>query len=96
MFINYFESGFNIADAIAEHLRIISNAPSSLEAANAQIQPKERTVRYWYEEWRENKFGSKDGLDRIEVYYTIYCSLSFSFKSTIKNKKRTRGGAVIF
>ena len=70
-FLEYFQSGSNITDAMKQHEISLNNTynikPSSLDIANAQKNPKYRTIKYWYENWRMDKYGPKSGPGTIEV-----------------------------
>lgn len=66
-FIQYFNDGLNIADSMKKHELDLHVDPTSLEIANGHINPKHRTVRHWYEEWRSDKFGPKSGPAVLEV-----------------------------
>lgn len=70
-FSQYFDLGSNLAETMKEHEKKLSTEhsiqPNSLEMANAQVNPKYRTAKYWYENWRLENFGPKSGTAAIEV-----------------------------
>lgn len=44
----------------------------SEELANASINPKYRTVRHWYDNWKLNNLGSPTALGILQVYFYYF------------------------
>ncbi|KAF0744067.1 zinc finger MYM-type protein 1-like, partial [Aphis craccivora] len=63
VFNGYFNSGLGISESIKIHEEKIElkYGINSTELANAHINSKYRTVRYWYDEWKEIHLGPLDG-----------------------------------
>lgn len=59
---------------ISESIRIheenieLKHGINSTELANAHINPKYRTVRYWYDEWKKLNLGPHSGIGVNKVY----------------------------
>ncbi|KAE9533281.1 hypothetical protein AGLY_009322 [Aphis glycines] len=60
----YFNSGLGISESIRIHEENIElkHGINSTELANAHINPKYRTVRYWYDEWKKLNLGPHSGI----------------------------------
>eukprot|EP00102_Acyrthosiphon_pisum_P024089 XP_016661299.1 PREDICTED: uncharacterized protein LOC107884180 [Acyrthosiphon pisum] len=63
-FEEYFNSGLGISESIKIHEEKIElkHGINSTELANAHINPKYRTVRYWYDEWKKLNLGPHSGI----------------------------------
>jgi len=67
-----------VAESIKLHTNSLEVTGESL--ANASVNPKYRTVRYWYDCWRKENLGPRSGAGVFEVMsyaidvITLYCS----------------------
>ncbi|KAL5246397.1 hypothetical protein ACI65C_013805 [Semiaphis heraclei] len=69
MFNQYFNSGLGISESIKIHEEKIElkYGINSTELANAHINPKYRTVRYWYDEWKKIHLGPHNGDGVLQI-----------------------------
>lgn len=68
-FFDYFEAGMGAKESIKHHADLLDMMGSGEEDfANGRIIPTRRTVSYWYEMYRNEKFGSKFNADIDEVH----------------------------
>ena len=70
-FEDYFENGMSVSDACKAHtqyLELLSHYENiETTLANGAINPKIRTVRWWYEVWRANNKGTSGGVKEEPV-----------------------------
>lgn len=68
-FLNYFDNGMCVSEAIKYHVGVLELRPDVSEAllANASINPKYRTVRYLYDQWRQKNLGPRTGGALLQV-----------------------------
>ena len=67
-FFEYFEAGMGAKESIRHHSDLMDMMGCSEEEfANGNLNPTYRTVSYWYENYRNEKFGSKFNADLDEV-----------------------------
>ncbi|XP_070379182.1 zinc finger protein 572-like isoform X2 [Dermacentor albipictus] len=58
-FYAYFEAGFTPAAAIRHHEEALAMEDNSyILLTNSMVNPQQRTVYYWHQEWRRAKYGS--------------------------------------
>ncbi|XP_075559176.1 uncharacterized protein LOC142590666 isoform X3 [Dermacentor variabilis] len=58
-FYAYFEAGFTPAAAIRHHEEALAMEDNSHTLlTNSMVNPQQRTVYYWHQEWRRAKYGS--------------------------------------
>lgn len=58
-FEGYFKSGLTAAGAIHHHEEMLAqDANSHVLLANSAVNPTQRTVYHWHEQWRNAKFGA--------------------------------------
>lgn len=81
-FEEYFECGSGIKEAINYHESKLElkYGLESAELANSQINPKYRSVQFWYEEWRTKNLGPRSGDGVLQV--TTYCVNTVRSKSS--------------
>lgn len=70
IFEGYFDDGMGIKEAINFHeSKLELEFPlSSVELANASINPKYRTIQFWHDVWRNRNLGPRFGKGIIEVH----------------------------
>lgn len=68
-FESYFSNGMGIAESIKYHLSVLELEDDVTEAmlADASINPKPRTVRWWHDQWRLTNLGPRAGSALVEV-----------------------------
>lgn len=92
-FDTYFDSGLGITESIQYHESKLElkYGMGSVELANASLNPKYRTVSFWYNQWRTLNLGPRCGDGVLEVYaillYFVFnnCSITVS-----ENKPKTK------
>ncbi|CAI6346772.1 unnamed protein product [Macrosiphum euphorbiae] len=67
-FENYFNDGLGISESIKMHESKLEleYGINSNELANATINPKYRTIRHWYDVWKENNLGSSNDISVLQ------------------------------
>ncbi|KAF0706052.1 SWIM-type domain-containing protein, partial [Aphis craccivora] len=67
-FENYFNDGLGISESIRMHESKLELefGINSDELANAMINPKYRTIRHWYDVWKENNLGSSNYISVLQ------------------------------
>lgn len=70
-FLEYFNDGMGIAEACKYHEGILQldDKYAEEDMANSQINPPYRAVQYWYDQWRLENLGPRNGQGLIEVSY---------------------------
>lgn len=68
IFESYFNNGLGITEAINYHLSKVELEMDETDLAKGSLNPKYRTVRYWYDSWRKLHLGSRDSIGALEVY----------------------------
>ncbi|CAI6366189.1 unnamed protein product [Macrosiphum euphorbiae] len=76
MFNGYFTSGLGISESIKIHEEKVElkYGINSTELANAHVNPKYRTVRYWYDEWKKIHLGPQngDGVFQVSIWNNTF------------------------
>lgn len=74
VFEKYFKDGMGITEACNFHNNKLELEMDEAGIANASVNPKYRTVKYWYTEWRKINFGARTGVGSLEVstYLILY------------------------
>ena len=69
LFDEYFMGGMNVSEAILAHQDYLelSEGISEKNFASAALNPKPRTVRFWYDKWRQKHLGPREGKSACEV-----------------------------
>lgn len=70
LYESYFADGLGIMDSINFHESKLELqfGIDSAEFANARINPKYRTVQYWFDNWRTANLGPRFGAGSIQVF----------------------------
>jgi hypothetical protein len=68
-FDEYFMSGMNVSEAIRAHQDYfeLSEGISEKTFASSALNPKPRTVSFWYDQWRQKHLGPREGKFACEV-----------------------------
>ena len=66
-FLKYFNQGLGITKAINYHTNKIELEMDETELAKSSGNPKYRTVKYWYTEWRKANLGPRTGVGVLDV-----------------------------
>jgi hypothetical protein len=68
-FNDYFMGGMNVSEAIRAHQDYLelSEGISEQTFASSALNPKPRSVRFWYDQWRQKHLGPRDGKSACEV-----------------------------
>lgn len=67
LFLKYFSQGLGITEAINYHTDKMELEMDEFQLANSSLNPKYRTVKYWYTEWRKTNLGPRTGVGVLEV-----------------------------
>ncbi|KAL5239487.1 hypothetical protein ACI65C_006897 [Semiaphis heraclei] len=69
-FEEYFNNGLGISESSSMHESKIEleYGPNCEQLANASINPKYRTVRFWYDRWKQIHLGPASGVGVIQVH----------------------------
>ena len=61
--------GMNVSEAIRAHQDYLelSEGISEKNFASSALNPKPRTVRFWYDQWRQKHLGPREGKSACEV-----------------------------
>lgn len=75
-FYGYFEDGMTAAEARQFHeSRLLVKENGPLQLANSSLNPKKRTVGYWYDVWRKECFGKDlDPMVKLREKATLYAA----------------------
>lgn len=68
-YFEYFNLGMGIAESWHYHESVLElqEGITEVELASGSLNPTERTVRYWYDQWRQLNLGPRNGQGLIEV-----------------------------
>jgi len=69
-FEEYFSNGMNVAEASKSHqdyLELATEANLEATLANAAVNPKSKTIQWWYDEWRKLNLGGRTGEHMLDV-----------------------------
>lgn len=70
IFEDYFNDGMGITESINYHVNKMELEANEDALANASLNPKYRTVRYWYDKWRQENLGPRFGSGMLEVIFS--------------------------
>lgn len=76
-FDTYFDSGLGISESIQYHESKLElkYGVGSVELANAMLNPKYRTVSFWYQKWQTLNLGPRHGEGVLEVRkMSLFCN----------------------
>jgi len=85
-FIEYFSGGMGVAEAIKYHANVLRLRKDFTESQldDGSINPKQRTVYYWYGQWRRQRIGAETGhLFNSLVKVCMTCDLMVGSSRTL-------------
>ena len=75
-FNGYFANGMGVAEAMKYHIGVLEldDAVTESQLADGSINPKQSTVRWWHDQWREHNLGPRTGNSLVKVYMNYFSS----------------------
>jgi len=69
-FHQYFSNGMTVAEAMKYHTSLLelSDDVSETKLADGSLNPKQPTVHWWYNQWRNTNLGPRTGSSVLKVF----------------------------